>query len=109
MFPNDKSEWADNDSDGFGDNIDFCPITPGTSTSGNVGCVDTDGDTWADNEDFLPDDATQYVDTDGDSFGDNSDGTNGDFCPYDAGTSVYDVAGCPDDDFDGWSLSLIHI
>ena len=103
LFPNDKSEWADNDSDGFGDNIDFCPITPGTSTSGNVGCVDTDGDTWADNEDFLPDDATQYVDTDGDSFGDNSDGTNGDFCPYDAGTSVYDVAGCPDDDFDGWS------
>ena len=46
---------------------------------------------------------TQLVDTDGDSFGDNSDGTNGDFCPYDAGTSVYDVAGCPDDDFDGWS------
>ena len=102
-FPTDETEWADNDSDGFGNNIDHCPETPGNASNGNIGCVDSDGDTWADNSDFLPQDPSQWLDTDGDGFGDNTSGTNGDNCPNDEGYAFLDLIGCPDDDQDGWS------
>ena len=102
-FPTDSSEWADNDSDGFGDNIDYCPFTPGTSTNGAIGCLDDDGDSWSNNHDFLPDDETQWLDSDSDGFGDNTTGTNGDDCPFEPGYSSNDFTGCPDDDLDGWS------
>ena len=102
-FPTDETEWADNDSDGFGNNIDHCPETPGNASNGNIGCVDSDGDTWADNSDFLPQDPSQWLDTDGDGFGDNTSGTNGDNCPNQEGYASLDLIGCPDDDQDGWS------
>ena len=105
IFPSDSSEWADNDSDGFGDNIDYCPLTVGNSTNGTIGCIDDDGDSWATSVDFLPLDPTQWLDTDNDGFGDNSAGFNGDQCPIDAGYSVTDLLGCPDNDMDGWSNS----
>ena len=103
LFPNDETEWADNDSDGFGDNIDHCPETPGNASNGSIGCIDTDGDTWADNSDFLPQDPSQWLDTDGDGYGDNLAGTDGDNCPNDEGYAFLDLIGCPDDDQDGWS------
>ena len=103
VFPSDETEWADNDSDGFGNNIDYCPETPGNASNGNIGCIDSDGDTWADNSDFLPQDPSQWLDTDGDGYGDNTDGTNGDNCPNNEGYAFLDLIGCPDDDQDGWS------
>ena len=53
VFPDDISEWVDADSDGFGDNIDECPVTPGSATDGKVGCIDSDGDGWSDNMDLI--------------------------------------------------------
>ena len=105
LFPSDITEWSDNDSDGFGDNIDFCPITPGNSTNGTIGCLDDDGDSWSNNHDFLPEDPSQWLDSDGDGFGDNIAGTNGDSCPNEEGTAALDLIGCPDNDLDGWSNS----
>ena len=104
-FPSDTSEWSDNDSDGFGDNIDNCPLTAGTSTNGSIGCLDDDGDSWSNNNDFLPADPTQWLDTDGDGYGDNPTGTDGDQCSSAAGTATLDLLGCPDNDLDGWSNS----
>ena len=102
-FPTDSSEWKDNDSDGFGNNIDDCPETSGTSEFGEIGCLDDDGDTWSNGADILPSDPSQWIDSDGDGYGDNLDGTNGDNCPSEAGNAIYDLVGCPDDDQDGWS------
>ena len=93
LFPADISEWADNDSDGFGDNIDSCPQVLGNSTNGTIGCIDSDGDTWGDDSDILPQDSSQWIDTDGDGYGDNSEGTNGDNCPNEAGYAIYDLIG----------------
>ena len=104
-FPADASEWVDNDSDGFGDNIDECPTLAGLSTNGSIGCTDDDGDSWSNDYDFLPADPSQWIDTDGDGLGDNTQGTNGDDCPAEAGTSSIDQVGCPDNDRDGWSNS----
>ena len=105
VFPDDGTEWIDDDADGFGNNIDFCPVTAGNSTNGTIGCIDSDGDAWADNSDFLPQDPTQWLDSDGDGYGDNLAGTDGDNCPNEAGNAIYDLVGCPDNDQDGWSNS----
>ena len=105
LFPTDGTEWADNDSDGFGNNIDSCPEVSGTSENGTIGCLDSDGDSWSDESDFLAQDATQWADSDGDGYGDNVSGTDGDNCPNSAGYAYLDLLGCPDDDQDGWSNS----
>ena len=105
LFPTDGTEWADNDSDGFGNNIDSCPEVSGTSENGTIGCIDSDGDSWSDESDFLAQDATQWADSDGDGYGDNVSGTDGDNCPNSAGYAYLDLLGCPDDDQDGWSNS----
>ena len=50
--PNEPTQWADTDGDGFGDNLagvnpDACPNQVGNSTQGNrMGCPDDDGDGW---------------------------------------------------------------
>ena len=75
-FPGEASQWFDNDSDGYGDQYigfqgDECPTIAGTSTADRFGCVDTDGDTYSDLGDALPNNPTQYYDRDGDGYGDN--------------------------------------
>ena len=108
-FLGDPSQWTDTDGDGFGDHQngtepDACPTTPGTSVLDVHGCVDGDGDGASDNGDLWPDDASQWFDSDGDGYGDETDGTDGDDCPYEAGTSTKGGSfGCPDGDNDGWS------
>jgi len=91
--PNDITQWIDRDGDGYGENLsgnnpDSCPLTFGssmytwqadlTSSSGYsktsmFGCVDTDGDRWADSSDAFPDDPLEWFDEDGDNVGSNSD------------------------------------
>ena len=107
-FPEDNSQWADSDGDGFGDNLggnqpDSCVDTLGNSTSGGFGCIDDDGDSWNDEMEDFPFDATQWLDTDQDNFGDNPDGNQPDNCPTVWGNSTEDRFGCIDYDSDGWS------
>ena len=115
MWPNDPTQWADQDSDGFGDNPtgttpDACPTISGTSTSDRYGCVDTDGDTYSDSDalwkaidgaDRYPSDPLRWSDSDGDGVADQID----DACPTYEGTSSIDRVGCPDTDGDGYSDS----
>jgi hypothetical protein len=92
-LPNEISQWVDRDGDGYGENNtgvnpDSCPLIAGTSTktwqadlSSNTGfsetsmygCLDSDGDNWADTSDAFPDDSTEWFDGDGDGVGSNSD------------------------------------
>jgi hypothetical protein len=93
-FPTIKAAANDSDNDGFPDNWtalwngsnhgnlirDYCPNTAGTSLYPAGGCVDRDGDDWADTDDSFPDDESQWNDSDGDGFGDNQAGANYDWC-----------------------------
>jgi len=99
----DASEDNDDDNDGFFDVVDDCSLTSGTSTEQLIGCVDLDGDGFADTIDTFPSDGSQWVDTDGDGFGDEVMGTDGDYCPDTPGTSTIDRIGCVDSDGDGYS------
>ena len=106
-FPDESSQHADADYDGFGDNIegyqgDYCPNTQGTSTIDVYGCLDSDDDGWSDFNDAFPDDASQYLDTDLDGYGDNLEGLQGDSCPQQFGNSTTPRFGCLDNDGDGW-------
>ena len=107
-FPDDATQFSDQDLDGFGDNAtghqpDACPTEAGGSTVDRFGCVDEDSDgTSDDNDDFLSD-ATQWSDADSDGYGDNPNGSQPDACPTEAGTSTLDVFGCTDADGDGAS------
>ena len=117
ILPNDASQQADSDLDGFGDNPsgtngDACPSVPGTSTADRNGCLDTDGDGFSDADggwsiaqgaDAFPADITQWADSDNDGFGDNLTGSNPDDCPMQGGNSTVDRIGCPDQDGDGIS------
>jgi hypothetical protein len=77
LWVNDSSQWFDTDGDGWGDNRqgtdgDSCPTVYGTSALGNAhGCIDNDGDGYADSEDEFTSEPTQWADSDGDGFGDN--------------------------------------
>ena len=127
--PDDSSEWNDTDIDGFGDNSDDCVSIFGNSTNGQIGCIDSDGDGWADSSDAFPLDSSEWVDSDSDSYGDNIDifpydgtqwrdsdmdgygdnnsGLEGDDCVNVSGTSNRDgVFGCMDSDGDGWADSI---
>ncbi|MCH1591916.1 MAG: hypothetical protein L7R66_02870 [Candidatus Thalassarchaeaceae archaeon] len=108
VYPNNSLLWSDNDGDGFADQSgtdisDDCPEIAGPSTLGSVGCIDSDGDRWADTNDEYPMDETQWVDSDGDGYGDNQTGTDPDSCPSVPGYSEFDRMGCPDADEDGYS------
>jgi WD40 repeat protein len=87
-FPNDITQWCDEDNDGFGSNAtgnnsDDCPSDSGTSSVDRRGCPDRDGDGYSNAGDPFPDDATQWADRDGDNRGDNPNGTNADAFPDD--------------------------
>ena len=73
-FPSDSTQWADQDSDGYGDNAsgttpDACIAESGTSTEDRWGCLDADSDGYSDAGDAFPNDVTQWVeqDSEGDS------------------------------------------
>ena len=108
-FPNDNTQWNDNDFDGYGDNLngtrgDNCPSSYGTSTRNNtLGCPDLDYDGWADSQDVFDNDSSQWSDQDGDGFGDQLNGFQGDACLSVDGNSTEDRFGCTDSDGDGWS------
>ena len=75
-FIDEPTQWNDQDGDGYGDNEeginpDDCPSTAGNSTHDRLGCHDSDGDRWSDENDAFSDDWSQWNDTDGDGFGDN--------------------------------------
>ena len=86
IFPNEPTQWEDSDSDGFGDNIsglegDDCIDVSGTShEDGLFGCIDGDGDGWADSIDDLPSNPEQHRDGDGDGVGDDTSFGNYDWC-----------------------------
>ena len=110
-FPDIRSQHADADSDGYGDNpqgtaADACPAEAGTSTIDRLGCLDADNDGYSDAGDAFPNEATQHSDRDGDGFGDNSQGERPDACPEVPGTSTQQTNGCPDSDGDGWEQRL---
>ena len=78
MWPTDRTQWADTDLDGHGDNQagdaptpDACPITEGTSTIDRYGCPGRGSDGWSNQNDKLPDEPTQWADSDGDGLGDD--------------------------------------
>jgi hypothetical protein len=115
-FPNEQSQWQDSDGDGYGDDPngydgDNCRFTAGNSTMPFFGCLDSDGDSWADEHDDFEDDATQWRDMDGDGYGDQMNGNSPDHCPNQPGTSSMRVGqdgtnvtfyGCEDRDNDGY-------
>ena len=108
-FENNSDQHTDGDGDGWGDNSsgtdgDGCPEIWGNSTQGGLlGCIDSDGDDWADTIDWDVSDTTQWADDDSDSYGDNPNGTNGDACPGEWGNSTEGgILGCLDSDGDGW-------
>ncbi len=96
-FPSDRTQWADSDNDGYGDDPlgyrgDACPTQPGESRYALIpvvsnitgaitdwikidqfGCPDGDADGYADHGDHLPEDASEYLDMDGDGLGAKSD------------------------------------
>jgi len=92
-FPLDSTEWADNDSDGTGDNAD----------------TDDDSDGTPDVSDDFPFDDTEDTDTDKDGIGDNADADDDgdgtadgiDPYPYDTDNDGVDNDTDPDDDNDG--------
>ena len=109
----DATQWRDRDGDGFGDNAsgtngDDCPEIPGTSIKDEIyGCIDSDGDGYADSIDALPQESTQWGDRDGDGMGDNLAGINADYCPDTSILEIDDInsEGCGpserDTDYDG--------
>jgi len=129
-FPFDATQWSDSDDDNYGDNYgnqsweltrpvewpgvyvegateqDACPGSHGNSTGEWIyGCLDSDGDTYADQTDSFIDDDSQWSDFDGDGYGDNSsvNATTPDSCSDIWGNSTFDRFGCLDSDGDGMS------
>jgi len=115
--PNDRSQWRDQDGDGYGDNAsgynaDDCVGQTGTSLYSiinnnlivNLGCIDTDNDGMEDGSDDCPSqlgtstiDQWSCPDTDGDGYS-----NIGDDCTNVFGTSsLLNTFGCPDADEDG--------
>jgi len=104
-FPQDGTQWEDQDGDNYGDNPDG--NNPDEFPYDSSQWKDSDGDGYGDrpvppNGDMFPNDPTQWSDTDNDGFGDNPEGNNGDVCPETYGKSELPGArGCPDSDNDG--------
>ena len=70
----DPNDWSDSDNDSVGDNSDICRFLSGNMTApSKLGCPDSDGDNYSDDDDMFPYDPTEWNDTDYDGIGDNSD------------------------------------
>lgn len=110
-FPDDPTQHADFDYDGYGDSAtgfqpDGCIEEFGTSTIDAFGCKDSDGDGWSDSNDSFPNNDSQTSDRDLDGFGDAIDGDFPDACPDVFGNSTEQRLGCLDTDGDGWDDTL---
>ncbi|MGB2169075.1 MAG: hypothetical protein ACPH76_07530, partial [Poseidonia sp.] len=89
-FPNEPTQWADQDQDFYGDNpagerADDCPTVRDTSSVDRLGCEDSDGDGISDATDTWT--LAQGADA----------------CPLAYGTSTADRIGCVDTDGDNYS------
>jgi hypothetical protein len=89
-FPNEPTQWADGDGDGYGENPsgitpDDCPTIRDSSTIDRIGCTDSDGDGISN-----PDETWTLAD-------------GADACITSAGNSTNDRIGCFDADGDGYS------
>ena len=109
-FPDEPTQHSDVDGDGYGDDAngfqaDGCPDQAGTSSETLYGCVDGDGDGWADTMDAYPEDLRLWSDADEDGYADQPGTELSDDCPEVFGMSTEDALGCPDTDGDGWSNS----
>ena len=71
----DRDGRADPGVEGVSDSlVDRCPNEYGSAYRGSyIGCLDSDGDGWADVEDDLPFDGDYWVDSDGDGVADEED------------------------------------
>ena len=103
-FPLEPTQWWDKDGDGYGDSSlpgafepDSCVNETGNSTlkilfngeeSPYYGCLDSDGDGYADEFDEFETNPTQWIDQDLDTFGDNVSGTDADQCPGTNSTGI---------------------
>ena len=95
-------------------NPDYCPeefgLSDNSAWSGTgaeiiLGCLDSDGDGWADSIDWSPLESSQWEDLDDDDFGDNASGVAGDQCIGQPGIGDVDgdgphKNGCPAPDAD---------
>ena len=138
FFIRDASQWSDSDGDGYGDNLsgfqaDSCPTIPGNSTDAYVpelaadgsltpnyvvidkfGCIDDDGDGFANDNDNLPNDARDYIDSDGDKVGKSQDfddtnrliQTKEDYCSIDTSDESEMCLGVRDVDYQNYLLDL---
>ncbi|MEC7704694.1 MAG: SBBP repeat-containing protein [Candidatus Thermoplasmatota archaeon] len=117
LFPLDATQWADSDGDGLGDNPNGNNPDPYLFDSDNDGYNnsidplpfyatpgDLDNDGWLDDEDWDPDDSSEWADSDDDGFGDNIDPDDdndewGDWIEMREGTDPYDPNDKPKEDF----------
>jgi hypothetical protein len=94
----------DDDNDGINNALDDCDNEAGNaSISPYVGCLDQDGDGYADVDDAFAAKSSQWRDSDSDGYGDEQQGFEGDSCVDVIGNSTIDRFGCPDLDGDGYS------
>jgi len=124
-FPNDGTQWKDEDGDRFGDNYTYVwieitdPENPDKKirireqngdafTNDKTQWSDKDGDGWGDNStglkpDAFPNNETQWADGDGDGYGDNAsrDAHQSDECRSMAGNSIGPEGKWIDTDGDG--------
>ncbi len=78
-FPNEATQYSDQDNDGYGDNQSANAFEPDAFPFDPTQQIDTDGDGFGDNQrgsgaDKFPEDPTQWSDIDGDGYGDNAEG-----------------------------------
>ena len=89
MWPNDPTQWADTDGDGYGDNSSSNATNPDSFPNNIAAVNDTD-------DDGFPDSFTEFYN------GSNSDGLYIDGCPLVYGNSTNPLFGCLDSDGDSF-------
>ena len=89
LWPNDQTQWADSDGDGYGDNSSVGATNPDLFPNNIAATNDTDNDGF-------PDIFTQFYN------GTNSGGLYIDGCPLVSGNSTNPLFGCLDSDGDSF-------
>ena len=89
IWPDDATQWADSDGDGYGDNSSENATSPDSFPNNIAAANDSDGDGY-------PDVFTEYYN------GSNAQGLQIDGCPLVAGNSTNPFYGCVDSDGDNY-------